>query len=1529
MIEGLAAEWDAIESLRDDLRKGKALIAEVSEKQVDIKMPSKYSRLLLPMLNRMREAGKKLPGVEALRCEVRVIMQKNKRDPSEEDIQKYAWLLRKNCGFIKMKCRRQEDPEFQELCLALDPDLQELRVLGVGIVDQINESLARRRAAKAARAEDPQVESDEDAYDDDDDGTDDCSDLASHLSDFKAACEESDVGTERSDVPELSDANMDQQVVEVPDESPGTVVEVPKENRPGTVVEVPKANSGPSAVVEVPKENSGPGGPQRDATAPQGSSGTSAGVKKTTFVPGVEPDAREKALKADRIKQIKERLAKLRAKRDRITDPAVKPTTPAPAAVVLTGAMDSADTLPYDMDAVETPPEQTSDGSPSRAVEDRRLEYQGKGQVTKPWPGNPPSPEDKKVEGSTPEPFTPDKELCLENNNRLLTDSCVSIIYLLILLMTINRSVQESWAGPVDRVDQLTLRQNKKDTDGRGNRGRGGRGGARGRGRGGGRSSAAAAGTAADDHKEDEPQYTTEEWLQWYQEPGDYWYETPKKALKTEAAQEPESAMKTSKKGNKPKQPKSDTEPKSSEKPEEPQSDVEPKSGKKPKEPKTKAGSAKGKTKAEAKAKGRASKNAKSTDDVPAEELVGKRGRVPDCAGIKFYPNKKARTADGEATTFARRYKPATPFKAQRWEAIRNCFRTQVLPKISGSRTLYEDNVASCVDKCCKKYIKQARAKAASTRGNKWKEFVLCLLLLLFSYTEDELAQDYDCLEFYAGRARTTAAMRNKSFKAARFDKKYNESVLLIYLVTGLGGTWFVEQPNQSVLEYYPSFRKMIMDLYNIRGIRHEMVDVPLRIGDSQEEYPPRFAFYLAHHCELLKASAEGLPEELEAAQSNPDNAAATWCASDADAALSEAPTIPEIDDEEVNAFFGSMTLTVVKTEPADESPTKDKARPRGDGSAAPPSDAPAVDSKAPGTSRPIATPARAPAVPGIIKLESNLKEKLLLAARSRLNRMMKPHKKKKGLEAPESARRYWEDVFLQRLEKIITKKEKYTMKVAEGWYSGARYRRNLYDDVDEYWASAPVEIPEGSFKGVSAYHKSKVSEASLVNASSGSQTNKDRHIEVLQSWVVKMEEQHESNAKKYLDKKDTETTKRAPPKNNNARPKKASCSSTVRAARRVIADIGERAAASSGGLLELSKCREHDAENDTHRLFVERLHLSLEKWAWFVGTQDHPIFSMAREGLVSLERTAGWPKNVIEEEGALGLLVQQCKDENDFVLHEGVFDRRSGEKFHACILAVTGDWQWLVKSGKLGRNYNHVVKSTKEAANPEGICHLCQAGQRGHSFEHLDTRTPSWLSTFLRQDPFLHPRSPLADLPHEPGKAATIFKFDVWHTCHLGVCKALAGSGLALLSETFPGRSKDARFEALSNDYLHWCAQNHRQALLTKITKETVGWDKNSSYPKASWYKGSLSTTMCEYIEAVTKDAEFEDELLTKCGEAVQALNQFISGLYQGEAFLDSATARTLGEYGLRFLRRYTWCARIHGTAVAVPILAEGSDAG
>ncbi|CAE7212401.1 unnamed protein product [Symbiodinium sp. CCMP2592] len=490
-----------------------------------------------------------------------------------------------------------------------------------------------------------------------------------------------------------------------------------------------------------------------------------------------------------------------------------------------------------------------------------------------------------------------------------------------------------------------------------------------------------------------------------------------------------------------------------------------------------------------------------------------------------------------------------------------------------------------------------------------------------------------------------------------------------------------------------------------------------------------------------------------------------------------------------------------------------------------------------------------------------------------------------------------------------------------------------------------------------------------------------------------------------------------------------AACSSAVRTARNVVRDFGD-AAASSGGLIQLSKCSDTNAERDTHRLLTKRLHLSLETyvplrsvtqngnkltilhlqdWMRFLlqkncfhivtglvrpdearqeailhhfwknfelSHSSHPIYDLARQGKVVLERTApilfhgdegrgrrrqpflvtswssilgrgtapsdrfrkkhgirnkfikhrtnfighsftnrflqaGWPKKAYEEESAFDRLLRCCKRDNDVMLHEGLVDKRTGKRYFAIVLAVVGDWQWLVKAGKLARSYNHVVKNTaKQAKHPEGICHLCQAGQKDQPFETFQTRSPGWLQTFCVQDPFLDARTPLATLPHMPGQAATLFKYDVFHTCHLGICKALVGSGLALLSLTFPGRGKDARMEQVSNNFMEWCKNSGRQPLLTKLTKESILWDTNADYPVGSWYKASLSTTLCEYIEDVTKDKTFQDVLLMKCSEAVQALNKFLTGLYEADVFLTSEQAYTLGEYGLLFLRRYSFCA-------------------
>ncbi|CAE7515663.1 unnamed protein product [Symbiodinium necroappetens] len=392
-LEGLASEWDSDESVREDLRLGKPLIAEVSEKQVDIQMPSKYNRLLLPVLARMRMAAKKLPSIDSFRSEIRAIMTKNKRDPSDEDVDKFSWLIRKNCGFVKMKCRRQEVPDFQQLCLALDPDLQ-------GIVDQINESLARRRARRAESPE--EATDDEDGYDDDEDeddggegGDSDGSGLGHHLNAFKEAVGES-APEARDDGPITEVPSAGVPNIEEPSEI-GPVVETPSEN--GPVVEKP-SESGP--VIEKPGE-SGPVIEKPSECRPV--------VKaKPTFTEHVEPSDQE--LRLERKREIMKRLEMLRAKRAKITEAAVVPASAGP-----TGCLDAVETQPYNLEDVETPPSSTKprDGSPDVSTAARRAEYQSKILRKSPkLPYHPYSPEvlDNKASSSKDEAplFTPEKD---------------------------------------------------------------------------------------------------------------------------------------------------------------------------------------------------------------------------------------------------------------------------------------------------------------------------------------------------------------------------------------------------------------------------------------------------------------------------------------------------------------------------------------------------------------------------------------------------------------------------------------------------------------------------------------------------------------------------------------------------------------------------------------------------------------------------------------------------------------------------------------------------------------------------------------------------------------------------------------------------------------------------------------------------------------------------------------------------------------------------------------------------------------
>ena len=110
-VEGLCAQWDECEDIRTRLRDGESFIHPEGQGE-DVKSCCRNSSLLIPILTRMAAVeGKPVPPVEPLRNEIDKIMTKNKRGNAPEeydDIVRTSWKLKKLCGFVKMKCRREE-----------------------------------------------------------------------------------------------------------------------------------------------------------------------------------------------------------------------------------------------------------------------------------------------------------------------------------------------------------------------------------------------------------------------------------------------------------------------------------------------------------------------------------------------------------------------------------------------------------------------------------------------------------------------------------------------------------------------------------------------------------------------------------------------------------------------------------------------------------------------------------------------------------------------------------------------------------------------------------------------------------------------------------------------------------------------------------------------------------------------------------------------------------------------------------------------------------------------------------------------------------------------------------------------------------------------------------------------------------------------------------------------------------------------------------------------------------------------------
>ena len=278
--------------------------------------------------------------------------------------------------------------------------------------------------------------------------------------------------------------------------------------------------------------------------------------------------------------------------------------------------------------------------------------------------------------------------------------------------------------------------------------------------------------------------------------------------------------------------------------------------------------------------------------------------------------------------------------------------------------------------------------------------------------------------------------------------------------------------------------------------------------------------------------------------------------------------------------------------------------------------------------------------------------------------------------------------------------------------------------------------------------------------------------------------------------------------------------------------------------------------------------------------------------------------------------LLERVAQDAEYMFTTGITDLLAGRgQFHMALLHVVGDWPWLTDAGRLARSFRNVPKHVSRTKAPTGVCHWCRAGQPGWDFEQVNSCNPKWLATMFTQnvsEPTAEP-SPLLRIPHPPGKEASLFMWDLFHTWHLGVAKSFLSSVVALLSDLEPAGSIDDRFASLTDKYLAFCKQHARRPHVTRLSKELINWGSRNVFPNGSWHKGDLSTSlMAWFADLFLNQGDSWSGMLKVAGEAAMEANAFLDTLYSAEAWLTVPETRSAAMSCMKFLALYADLARL-----------------
>lgn len=107
--DGLAAAWEAEQSVRERIRNGEKFVAPVNDQNLDAcnKLAIRNCDLMTPVLVRMTACSLKLPDIDPLRGAVKTLYLMASREVSESHIDDEAWAIRHLAGFVKRKTQKK------------------------------------------------------------------------------------------------------------------------------------------------------------------------------------------------------------------------------------------------------------------------------------------------------------------------------------------------------------------------------------------------------------------------------------------------------------------------------------------------------------------------------------------------------------------------------------------------------------------------------------------------------------------------------------------------------------------------------------------------------------------------------------------------------------------------------------------------------------------------------------------------------------------------------------------------------------------------------------------------------------------------------------------------------------------------------------------------------------------------------------------------------------------------------------------------------------------------------------------------------------------------------------------------------------------------------------------------------------------------------------------------------------------------------------------------------------------------------